>query len=93
MVSEALKTDETEICTSAPKLRRADGEPANWVIADSAVNYPDALATMQERARAIALVGSGSYLGTIAAFSCAPLVSVWWPSIFYLFGSIGFLSG
>ncbi|UYQ74092.1 lipoyl(octanoyl) transferase LipB [Pelagibacterium flavum] len=33
---------------------RADGLPANWVIADAPVAYPDALATMQERARAIA---------------------------------------
>ena len=54
MVSEVLKTDQIDICTSAPKLMRADGLPANWVIADAPVAYPDALATMQERARAIA---------------------------------------
>lgn len=54
MVSEALKANAIDACSSAPKLRRADGMAASWVIADSQVQYPDALATMQERARAIA---------------------------------------
>ena len=54
MVSEALKTDQMNICTSAPKLKRTDGIPANWIIAESQVEYPDALATMEGRARAIA---------------------------------------
>ncbi|AEQ51649.1 lipoyl(octanoyl) transferase LipB [Pelagibacterium halotolerans] len=54
MVSEALKTETLAPCASASKLQRVDGIPANWVIADSQVGYPHALATMQERARAIA---------------------------------------
>jgi lipoyl(octanoyl) transferase len=54
MVSEALKTDQMNICTSAPKLKRTDGIPANWIIAESQVEYPDALAAMEGRARAIA---------------------------------------
>ncbi|WP_417581939.1 lipoyl(octanoyl) transferase LipB [Pelagibacterium sp.] len=54
MVSEALKPEAIEVCASAPKLLRSDRHPANWVIADSPVSYPNALEVMQERARAIA---------------------------------------
>lgn len=53
MVSEALKT-EPQACTSATRLRREDGLPAEWIISDTLVAYPDALETMKERARAIA---------------------------------------
>lgn len=44
-----------------------------------------------ERSRALALTSSGQFLGTVAAFGCARLVDEWWPAIFYLFGSLGFV--
>ena len=44
-----------------------------------------------ERSRSLALTSSGQFLGTVAAFGCARLVDEWWPAIFYLFGSLGFV--
>ena len=44
-----------------------------------------------ERSRSLALVGSGAFVGTVSAYSCASLVDAWWPGIFYLFGSLGVL--
>lgn len=54
MVSEALSSSPGMACASAAKLMRSDGHPANWHIAQTPIAYPDALETMQERARAIA---------------------------------------
>ena len=48
MITEALT------CVGPDKLRRADGRPAEWIVADGLVDYPGALATMKERAAAIA---------------------------------------
>jgi lipoyl(octanoyl) transferase len=48
MITEAL------MCVGPDKLRRADGRPVEWVIAPEPVDYPTALATMKERAAAIA---------------------------------------
>ena len=44
-----------------------------------------------ERSRANAITASGQFVGTVAAFSCAPLVDAWWPGIFYGFGCAGFV--
>lgn len=50
----------TEALTTVPeydtggKLRRADGLPVEWIIADIEVPYPEALAAMKARAAAIA---------------------------------------
>lgn len=41
-------------CVGTPKLRREDGRPIAWVVADGTVDYPTALAFMKERAAAIA---------------------------------------
>ena len=43
-------------------------------------------APANERARFVTISVSGQYLGTSATLLCAPLVHVWWPSIFYIFG-------
>lgn len=59
MVSEALSQDVPQACVSAAKLMRADGRPAQWMISDALVPYPDALDTMKERARAIAEGSAG----------------------------------
>ena len=48
MITEAL------ICVGPDKLRRADGRPVAWAVSDGPVDYPMALATMKERAAAIA---------------------------------------
>ena len=48
MITEAL------ICVGPEKLRRTDGRPVAWAIAAEPVDYPTALATMKERAAAIA---------------------------------------
>ncbi len=48
MITEAL------MCTGPEKLRRADRRPVQWVVADEPVDYPVALATMKERAAAVA---------------------------------------
>ncbi len=50
MVIEAL----TAGTSCDPKLVRDDGRPADWIIADAPVAYPEALAGMRERAAAIA---------------------------------------
>ena len=44
-----------------------------------------------ERSRTVAFASSGAFLGTVAAFSFSPQVDLWWPSIFYVFGSAGFV--
>ena len=43
-----------------------------------------------ERSRFVAFVTSGQYVGTVGAMLCSPMVAESWPSIFYLFASIGF---
>lgn len=48
MITEALN------CVGPEKLRRADGLPVEWIVADGLVDYPLALATMKDRASAIA---------------------------------------
>lgn len=54
MVIETLTRPENETCAASQKLWRSDGRPVQWVIADSPVDYPTALATMKARAAAIA---------------------------------------
>ena len=46
-------------------------------------------APVHERARFVTVSVSGQYLGTSLTLLCAPMVSVWWPGIFYLFGGLG----
>jgi len=53
MVSEALKPNPSTN-SSAAKLMRDDRAPAQWIISDAPVPYPDALDAMKARARAIA---------------------------------------
>jgi MFS family permease len=48
-------------------------------------------APAHERSRFVTLCSSGQYLGTLLTLSCAPLVTWWWPSIFVLFGGVGFV--
>jgi lipoyl(octanoyl) transferase len=48
MITEALT------CVGPDKLRRSDGRPVEWVVADGLVDYPAALAFMKDRAAAIA---------------------------------------
>lgn len=48
MITEQL------MCVGPAKLRREDGRAVDWVIGDSPADYPMALATMKERAAAIA---------------------------------------
>eukprot|EP01052_Picozoa_sp_SAG31_P016169 SAG31_NODE_1062_length_10105_cov_11.143814_1_plen_149_part_00 len=40
-----------------------------------------------ERSRFVMLAVSGQYLGTAATLLCGPLVALYWPSIFLLFGA------
>lgn len=46
-------------------------------------------APVHERSRFVTISVSGQYLGTSATLLCAPMVHEWWPSIFYIFGSLG----
>ena len=48
MITEEL------ICVGPDKLRREDTAPVEWIVADGPVDYPTALATMKDRAAAIA---------------------------------------
>ena len=48
MITEALT------CVGPDKLRRTDGAPVEWVVADAPVDYALALRLMQERAAAVA---------------------------------------
>ena len=48
MITEALN------CVGPNKLRRLDGAPVEWVVADAPVDYPLALQTMKDRAAAVA---------------------------------------
>jgi lipoyl(octanoyl) transferase len=45
---------ETLTCVGPDKLRREDGAPVEWIIADGPVDYPHALQWMKDRAAAIA---------------------------------------
>ena len=46
---------------------------------------------MQERSRSLAMVYSGMYAGSIAGLSLSPHMVQWlgWPSVFFIFGSLG----
>lgn len=44
-----------------------------------------------ERSRTVAFASSGQFLGTVAAFSFSKQVELYWPSIFFVFGSAGFV--
>ena len=44
-----------------------------------------------ERSIAGTVMTSGQLMGTSVAFCAAPLVSWWWPSVFLIFGSTGFV--
>jgi lipoyl(octanoyl) transferase len=48
MITEEL------ICVGPDKLRRGDAAPVEWIVAEGLVDYPTALATMKDRAAAIA---------------------------------------
>ena len=48
MITEALT------CAAPAKLKRADGVPVEWIVADAPVDYEAALAAMKSRATAIA---------------------------------------
>ena len=52
MLTEVLTT--VPECDTGAKLRRVDGLPVEWIIADVEVPYPEALAAMKARAAAIA---------------------------------------
>ena len=54
MVSEVLTAPEIAAYGATNRLRRPDGLPVEWRIATAPVPYPEALATMQGRAAAIA---------------------------------------
>jgi lipoyl(octanoyl) transferase len=54
MVIEALTATACD-----PKLQRADELPVEWIVSDAPVPYPEALATMQARAAAIAAGSAG----------------------------------
>jgi len=54
MVSEVLTAPAFAPCSTADRLRRADGAPVEWIISPDLVPYPEALATMKARAAAIA---------------------------------------
>jgi len=58
MITEALKPVDTS-CRSSERLKRADGVPAAWVIADGLTPYPSALATMRAHAAAVAAGAAG----------------------------------
>jgi lipoyl(octanoyl) transferase len=59
MVIEVLTAPLSAACPVAEKLRRADGRPVEWLISDTPVEYPEALATMRSRAAAIAAGEAG----------------------------------
>lgn len=46
---------------------------------------------MQERSRSLSLVYSGMYTGSMAGLAASPqmVASLGWPSVFYIFGSLG----
>lgn len=52
LLTEALTSE--PICDTGTKLRRADGVPVEWKIADGLVPYPEALEMMRARAAAVA---------------------------------------
>ncbi len=54
MITEVLTVPRFGLCDTAEKLRRADGQPAEWIIAPGETPYPIALETMRARAAAIA---------------------------------------
>ena len=45
----------------------------------------------EERTRAVAATTSGQIFGTVLAMSSAPLADRSWPTVFYLFGLLGFV--
>ncbi len=59
MVSEALTAPQIARCEAPKRMWRSDGMPVEWRIAAGRVPYPEALATMQARAAAIAEGGAG----------------------------------
>jgi lipoyl(octanoyl) transferase len=54
MITEALTAAAPRACVGPDKLRRADGDVVDWIVADGLVDYPFALAAMKDRAAAIA---------------------------------------
>jgi len=54
MVIETLTPETNKVPKGPQKLLRADSRPVQWQISEGLVPYPEALATMQARARAIA---------------------------------------
>lgn len=57
MVIEALTASSSGDCD--PRLLRADAAPVEWIVSDSEVPYPEALAAMRARAAAIAAGEAG----------------------------------
>lgn len=54
MLTEALTAPDPDACVGPAKLRREDGAPVEWIVADGLVDYSHALSWMKERAAAIA---------------------------------------
>lgn len=54
MVIEPLMRTDPAACSGTEKLWRADRRPAEWIISDAAMPYPEALDAMRARALAIA---------------------------------------
>ncbi len=46
---------------------------------------------VRERSRSLALVYSGMFIGSILGLGCSPTLiqALGWPSVFYIFGSLG----
>jgi lipoyl(octanoyl) transferase len=54
MLTETLTAMSFAACDTGERLKRPDGAPVDWIIADGLVAYPEALAAMKARAAAIA---------------------------------------
>lgn len=59
MVSEALTPYPSSTCQSASKLLRPDSVPADWIISEGYIPYPEALDAMRARASTIAAGEAG----------------------------------
>ena len=44
-----------------------------------------------ERSRFVTLCTSGQFVGTVLAMLSGTMVEQWWPSVFYMFGALGFV--
>ena len=72
MVIEALTT----VPPCDTKLIRADGAPVEWMVSDTPIPYPEALAAMRERAAAVAAGEAGAAPAGAGAADEAPVTEV-----------------